>query len=66
MSLFDDDRPARPAADSAHQIGQPLDRLSVDELNARVAALRSEIARLEAAISAKSAHRDAAESVFRS
>lgn len=66
MSLFDDDRPARPAADSTHQIGQPLDRLSVEELNARIATLRGEIARLEAAVSAKSAHRDAAESVFRS
>ncbi|MFD1331612.1 DUF1192 domain-containing protein [Methylopila musalis] len=66
MSLFDDDRPARPAADSAHQIGQPLDRLSVGELNERIVTLRGEIARLEAAIAAKSAHRDAAENVFRS
>ncbi|WP_442756519.1 DUF1192 domain-containing protein [Methylocystis sp. JAN1] len=58
----DDDAP-RPAA--PFQIGQPPDLLSVAELEARIAALRQEIARLEAAVRAKQAASAAAESFFR-
>lgn len=42
-----------------------LSRLSLDELHAYVAALRAEIARAEAAITAKRSVRDAAEALFR-
>lgn len=46
-------------------IGQPLDLLSVAELEARIEALRAEIARLEAAASAKRTANAAAEAFFR-
>ncbi len=46
------------------EIGQPLDDLSVEELDETVARLESEIARLKAARSAKSAHLSAAEALF--
>jgi uncharacterized small protein (DUF1192 family) len=59
----DDERP-RPTA--PHSLGEDLSRLSVDELNHRIALLKEEIARLEAAIAAKSAHRSAADRFFRS
>ena len=47
MSLFDDDRPAKK---TAHEIGSDLSLLSVDELSARIALLKEEIARLERAL----------------
>ncbi len=62
MSLFDEDRPVRK---SAHDIGQDLSLLSVDELKARVELLKAEIARLEAAAAAKGASRAAADSFFK-
>jgi uncharacterized small protein (DUF1192 family) len=46
-------------------LGAPLDTLSVAELEARIALLRQEIARIEQAIAGKRASRDAADSVFR-
>ena len=42
-----------------------LDSMSVDELRAYIADMRSEIARVEAAIDAKEAFRSRAEAVFR-
>lgn len=48
-----------------HELGQPLDALSVDELSERIALLRTEIARLEAARENKSASRTAADAFFR-
>ncbi|MBB5042820.1 DUF1192 domain-containing protein [Shinella fusca] len=62
MSLFDDDRPAKK---TAHEIGSDLSLLSVDELSARIALLKEEIARLEAEKVKKGASRSAAESLFR-
>jgi uncharacterized small protein (DUF1192 family) len=58
----DDDlpRPARPLLTPA-----PLDRLGVDELTAYIAALEAEIARVNATISAKNAHKTAAAALFR-
>lgn len=58
----DDDRPRRPPS---HEIGQKLDALSVDDLNERIALLKSEVARLEAARSAKEAAKTAAGSIFK-
>lgn len=58
----DDDRPHRPAA---HEIGQKLDALSVADLTERIALLRREIERLEAARTAKQSALAAAGSIFR-
>jgi uncharacterized small protein (DUF1192 family) len=54
-----------PVVRRDHVLGQDLSTLSIDELNGRIAALRAEIVRLEAEITRKTAHRDAAASVFR-
>lgn len=62
MTLFDEDRPTRK---TAHDIGQDISLLSVDELKARVELLRAEIARLEAEAVAKGASRAAADSLFK-
>jgi uncharacterized small protein (DUF1192 family) len=58
----DDDRPRKAVA---HEIGQPLDTLSLGDLDARVALLRAEIARLEAARAAKQAAQGAADAFFK-
>ena len=60
--MTDDDRPRAPAA--FHEIGQPLDTLSLHEFEERLAGLRAEIARLEAARDRKRAALDAAGSIF--
>jgi uncharacterized small protein (DUF1192 family) len=49
----------------AHELGEDLSLLSVDELKERVLALRAEIERLEAAIQSKEATRSAADTFFR-
>jgi uncharacterized small protein (DUF1192 family) len=58
----DDDAPL-PAA--PFELGQPLDLLPLAELDARIEALRREIARLEAAIKSKQAAGAAAEAFFK-
>lgn len=65
MARIDDD-PLAPVRKPTHEIGQPLDTLSVDELDARVALLREEIERLEKARVAKQASRAAADAFFKS
>jgi uncharacterized small protein (DUF1192 family) len=47
-------------------IGENLDLLSVSELEQRVQALESEIARVKAAIASKQASKSAADAFFRS
>ncbi len=54
-----------PKKKLAHEIGQDLALLSVDELAERVALLREEIARLEEARAGKQASRDAAATFFK-
>jgi uncharacterized small protein (DUF1192 family) len=49
----------------AHEIGQALDTLSVEDLAERIALLRREIARLEAARAAKESARGAADAFFK-
>ena len=68
MAIFDESDPfgAPPKKAPAHEIGQPLDTLSVDELDERVAMLRAEIDRLESMRAAKLASRAAADSFFKS
>ena len=48
-----------------HEIGQPLDSLSLDELSERIDTLRDEILRLERVRSGKEATRQAADSFFK-
>jgi uncharacterized small protein (DUF1192 family) len=63
MAGEDEDRPRKAAA---HEIGQDLSMLSVEELTARMELLKSEIGRLEQAAAKKRASRDAANSIFKS
>lgn len=62
--MFADDD--RPKVTKAHEIGCDLTFLSAGELDARIALLREEIARLEADKQAKTSSRSAAESFFKS
>lgn len=55
----------RPRETVAHRIGEALDTLSLDELDARIALLTGEIARIEATRGAKKAALDQAGSIFR-
>jgi len=63
MPLIDEDDKPRPKL--AHEIGQDLTFLSVQELEARIALLKSEIARLEADIARKRSTRTAADQFFK-
>ena len=49
----------------AHDIGQDLSALSVDDLTARIALLTGEIGRLEQAVAAKTSSRAAADAFFK-
>ncbi|QGM45886.1 DUF1192 domain-containing protein [Methylocystis heyeri] len=62
MAEDPDDKP-RPAP--THALGQPLETLSLREIDERIEALRAEIARLEAAREAKQAASAAAEAFFK-
>jgi uncharacterized small protein (DUF1192 family) len=61
-AIDDDDRPKKKIT---HDIGQELALLSVAELAERVALLKDEIARLEAAMASKQASKSAADQFFR-
>lgn len=64
----DDDRlRAQPRSGGAasHQLGQPLDALSLAEFDERIALLRAEIERLEKARAAKAASLAAADAFFK-
>ncbi|MFZ5739036.1 uncharacterized small protein (DUF1192 family) [Rhodopseudomonas thermotolerans] len=63
MAIEDDDK---PRIKTSHEIGQDLSLLSVEELSARVALLKAEIARLETALTMKRATREAADRIFKS
>lgn len=65
MSLFDDDPAAPRRTSRTHVVGEDVSRLSVEEFAERIAALREEIARLEAAMAAKVAQKSAADRLFR-
>jgi uncharacterized small protein (DUF1192 family) len=67
MPAFEDDVFGSPRkAPTTHEIGQPIDTLSVHELDERILLLREEIARLEAAIKARQATKNAASAFFKS
>ena len=61
-AIDEDDKPKKKVA---HEIGQDLTLLSVEELAARVALLNEEIARLEADMTKKRATRSAADQFFK-
>ena len=63
MPAFDDDD--RPKKKVTHEIGQELALLSVAELQAHIALMREEIARLEADIEKKQATRSVADQFFK-
>jgi len=61
-AIDEDDRPKKKVT---HELGQELALLSVGELAERVALLKDEIARLEAAMASKQASKSAADQFFR-
>ncbi|GLQ56844.1 DUF1192 domain-containing protein [Devosia nitrariae] len=60
--MFEDEDAKKP---TAHEVGMPLDTLSVEELTARIVLLEHEIARLRAAIEEKGKTRSQADSIFK-
>lgn len=61
-AIDEDDKPKKKVA---HEIGQDLTLLSVEELGARVQLLHDEIQRIEADIAQKRASRSAADQFFK-
>jgi uncharacterized small protein (DUF1192 family) len=61
-AIEEDDRPKKKVA---HEIGQDLALLSVEELNDRILLLNEEIARLQGALAKKRASRSAADQFFK-
>lgn len=57
--------PSKPDDPLVTLAKQDLDPFSIDELHARIEALKAEIARVEAHIDAASKHRSAAEQLFK-
>jgi uncharacterized small protein (DUF1192 family) len=62
-AMFDDDRPKPPKP--AFVPGQDLGLLSIHDLHEAIALMKSEIARLEAAIALKEGTKASAESLFK-
>jgi uncharacterized small protein (DUF1192 family) len=63
MASEDDDN--KPRKKIAHEIGQDLSLLSVEELGERIALLTAEIERLRATEAKKRASKDAADRLFK-
>ncbi len=63
MAAIDEDD--KPKKKIAHEIGQDLSLLSVEELAARVQLMHDEISRLEADMASKRASRSAADQFFK-
>lgn len=68
MAGFDEENPfgAPRKGATPHEIGQPIDLLSARELAERIESLKQEIVRLEAAIKARDATKQAASAFFKS
>ena len=62
MAIEDNDQPNKKIS---HEIGQDLSLLSVEELDQRIALMRTEITRLETAVTMKRATRAAADRIFK-
>jgi uncharacterized small protein (DUF1192 family) len=66
MAVTDEDSIfGAPRKAPAHEIGQSIDLLSAPELAERIDLLRGEIARLQAAIAAREATKQAASAFFK-
>ncbi|MBV8564063.1 MAG: DUF1192 domain-containing protein [Methylobacteriaceae bacterium] len=68
MAILDEDSPfgAPPRKPPTHhEIGQPVEALSIDELGERIEMLRNEMARLEEVRKAKQASKVAADAFFK-
>jgi len=63
MPIIDEEE--RPKKKLAHEIGQELALLSVEELRDRISLLKEEITRLEAAVASKQASRSTADQYFK-
>lgn len=63
MAADEEDRPRKKIA---HEIGQDLSLLSIEELNERIQLLSDEIERLRVASTSKQASRSAADKFFKS
>jgi uncharacterized small protein (DUF1192 family) len=61
-ALEEDDRPKKKVA---HEIGQDLALLSVEELSDRISLLNDEVVRLRAALEKKRVSRSAADQFFK-
>ncbi len=57
--------PSKPGDPLVELARQDLDPLSIEELDARIEALKAEIARVEAHMSAATKHRSEAEELFK-
>ena len=57
--------PSKPGDPLAELAKQDLDPISIEELHARIEALKAEIARVEAHIDRATKHRSAAEELFK-
>ena len=62
---IDDNLPLRRDDPLANLVKQDIDALSVAELEARIAALRAEIARCEGKVAFASKHRSVADALFK-
>ena len=60
--MFDDEPVKKP---KGHEVGMPIDTMSVEELSERIGLLESEVARLKAAIEARQKTRSAADALFK-
>lgn len=60
--MFGDDEVKKPRG---HEVGMPIDTMSVEELQERIGMLQAEIARLEQAIAARQKVRSEADSLFK-
>ena len=60
--MQDDDPVRKPRT---HEVGMPLDAMSVDELTMRIGLLEAEIERLRVALEARQKVRSAADSLFK-
>jgi uncharacterized small protein (DUF1192 family) len=61
----EDEEPLKPVRKLGHQVGEALDPLSIEEIDARVRELHNEIQRLEEDKRIKLASRNAASAVFK-
>lgn len=61
--MFEDDNEPRKVR--THEVGMPIDTMSVDELEERIGLLEGEIVRLREAIAARRKTKNEADSLFK-